>query len=204
MEMPPEPPPFDDLIVGDSGYSRSVPPQDVPAAGVSVAPAVSAPSSVTLEKKDLFQGSGQNRDSGNNSMASVNPEGWAGFVARLAGRDARLGSMLQRSQVHLTATGTLQLAVAAHALAVLNNESAKADILALWATFQGSSKAVKVELQPLATINGEAHKKDNVATPDNGASRRTLPGKEEIFNDPSVRFISERFGGRVTEIRKNY
>jgi len=144
----------------------------------------------------------QNLNSGNCTSESVGSEDWANFVARLANKNARLGSMLLDSEAHLTATGTLKLAVAAHSLMVLDNESAKTDIIALWSEFQGANSVTSVELQPLSAAGRAQVQKAGVIAPDNIAAHRTPPGKEEIFNDPSVRFISERFGGRVTDIRK--
>ena len=227
MEMPPEPPPADEFTVSDSGYDCSVPsPEDQVAAGASGL-ADSSVSEITSEKmvsgkiettpipgplksfkpaepvkKIISPGSGQNQIPGDVSGESGNVEEWTDFVAKLARQNARLGSMLHSSQAHLTAAGTLKLAVAAHALIVLNNDSAKAEILTLWSKFKGANNVAAVELQPLSATTGAATQKDKVMNPDNGVPRRTPPGKEEIFNDPSVRFISERFGGRVTEIRK--
>jgi hypothetical protein len=229
MEMPPEPPPPDEFAVCDSGYASSVPlPNEPVVAGPSVSTDLQAGEPVServgFGKKDTGTVSdpgaavsaesgksaqkvipsepGQNQKPGNSSSESAGIEGWVKFVAQLTNKNARLGSMLQASEAHLLANGTLKLAVAAHSLMVLDNDSAKADIIALWSEIQGVNSVTSVEFKSLAAAGEATVQKDRVAAPDNGAARRTLPGKEEIFNDPSVRFISERFGGRVTDIRK--
>ena len=229
MEMPPEPPPPDEFAVYDSGYESSVPlPNEPVVAGPSVSTdlqagepvservgfgkkdtgtvsepgaAISAESGKSAQKV-IPSESGQKQKPGNSSSESDGIEGWVKFVAQLANKNARLGSMLQASEAHLLAISTLKLAVAAHSLMVLDNDSAKADIIALWSEIQGVNSVTSVEFKSLAAAGEATVQKDRVAAPDNGAARRTLPGKEEIFNDPSVRFISERFGGRVTDIRK--
>ncbi len=198
MEMPPEPPPPDEFTVCDSGYESLEPLHEEP---ISVALPQSAAFAEPVQKV-VSPGSGQNSHPGNRAKESVNSEDWTNFVVQLANKNARLGSMLQDSEAHFTAAGALKLAVAAHSLMVLDNDAAKADIIGLWSEIQGTNSVTRVELQPLVAAVGGGAQKDRAAVPDNGVTRRTLPGKEEIFNDPSVRFISERFGGRVTDIRK--
>lgn len=222
-QMPPEPPPPDEFIADGSVCEDLLPPleeSDPVSSPVKSAPAepeivlnkpaaVTAVSKMSAEKSPVTPGRAEvgNEDiapsmpisAGENSSAvAVNSADWATFVGRLNGRDARLGSMLQRSQPELTPAGILRLTVAAHALIVLDNEPAKTDILAFWTRFQGTENASTVELLSLAAAPG-------VPPPVTGsaAQRRSLPSKEEIFNDPSVRFISERFGGRVTDIKAN-
>ncbi len=229
MEMPPEPPPPDEFTVCDSGYENSgplpvEPVVDVPSASADLQVVEPVSERVGFGKKDTETLSesgaavsaesgkfaqkiipsepGQNQKPGNSSSEPAGIAGWVKFVAQLANKNARLGSMLQASEAHLMANGTLKLAVAAHSLMVLDNDSAKADIMALWSEIQGVNSVTSVEFKSLAAAGGATLQKDRVVAPDNGTARRTLPGKEEIFNDPSVRFISERFGGRVTDIRK--
>lgn len=223
--MPPEPPPPDEFVAADSEYGSSMLPPEEPVVGV-VAEAVDLPvakpnsegvgfkniepapaSSATatesvkpVEKAEL-SGLGQNRSPKNNPGKSASCRDWNQFVAQLASKNARLGSMLQSSEAKLLASGTLKLAVAAHALIVLDNDSVKAEIITLWGQFQNTDGVTNVELQPLSAAGQVVAGEDKTA-PNNSSDRRTLPGKEEIFNDPSVRFISERFGGRVTDIRK--
>ncbi len=230
LEMPPEPPsPPDEFTVCDSNYESSLPPlmdtkvdsvvaavelpsaqpvsEKVVSGKEKVVPAPSAPVAVAPagpEQKVIPSGSSQNQNIGDIPRESISSSDWARFVGQLANKNARLGSMLQGSEAHLAASGTLQLAVVAHALIVLDNDSVKTDIITFWNQFQGSKKVTKIELRPLAAAAAMTVPQAGVAASDNSApGRRTRLGKEEIFNDPSVRFISERFGGRVTEIRKN-
>ncbi len=228
--MPPEPPPPDDFYACEPVYDSPVPaptevtsvptrtavaPQPTKIVREDVGPEkLVAEPSATRNASSHDPGYNRNQERfaavtaqpevvGKGTAESVNLAGWAAFVAQLAGRDARLGSMLQRSQPQLTKTGSLRLAVAPHALAVLDNENAKSDILALWAKFQGSDNISTLELKPLSATHGPQSAADNGIAPaaNRTAPRRLVPGKEEIFNDPSVRFISDRFGGRVTEIK---
>lgn len=134
------------------------------------------------------------------SQTSSESPPWDIFLERLAGKDARLGAMLQRSRLLPAAAGNLLLEVAPHALALLDQDSVKRDILSLWAEFQGRNETLELQFRAASVANG------NLSPARNGNSSsssrpRPLPSKEEIFNDPSVRFISERFGGRVTEIK---
>ncbi len=134
------------------------------------------------------------------SQTSSESPPWDIFLERLAGKDARLGAMLQRSRLLPAAAGNLLLEVAPHALALLDQDSVKRDILSLWAEFQGHNETLELQFRAASVANG------NLSPARNGNSSsssrpRPLPSKEEIFNDPSVRFISERFGGRVTEIK---
>jgi len=227
-QLPPEPPPPDEFISDHPVYGDSLPPLEDPGrvssatdstlAGPATAvaetvAAVTAP--VTAEKHTASSSltATENKNIAPSTPASakkesftatVDVEKWADFVARLNGRDARLASMLQRSQPELTATGTLRLAVADHALIVLNNEQAKTDILALWSRFQGRESVATVELLDLSAAGARPVNGSKLAaTAGSAEQRRSLPSKEEIFNDPSVRFISERFGGRVTDIKAN-
>lgn len=229
-QMPPEPPPPDEFIADGSVCEDPLPPLED--SGAVSSPVKSAPAEpeIVLNKTVAVTAVPENsaekspatpgRDEvGNEDIAppmpisarkkssavAVNSADWTNFVGRLNGRDARLGSMLQRSQPELTSAGILRLAVAAHALVVLSNEQAKADILALWTRFQGRESASTVELLSLAAVSGVPPLTGAEPSPVTGstAQRRLLPSKEEIFNDPSVRFISERFGGRVTDITAN-
>jgi DNA polymerase-3 subunit gamma/tau len=228
-QLPPEPPPPDEFIGDSSVYGVSLPPLEDPgrvssatnstlsgpetavtgtAAAATAPAAVAEKSAVSANLAAVENGeilSSTTAPVKKESSAAVVDTGvWADFVAQLNGRDARLASMLQRSQPELTATGTLRLAVAAHALIVLNNEQAKADILALWSRFQGRESAATVELLDLSAAGARPVNGGKPAAAAGSAEpRRSLPSKEEIFNDPSVRFISERFGGRVTDIKAN-
>jgi DNA polymerase III gamma/tau subunit len=125
---------------------------------------------------------------------------WETFLERLTSKDARLGAMLQRSRLQPAAVGNLVLEVAPHALALLDQDSVKQDILSLWAEFQGHNESLELQFKAAASANGTLGPSCNGSS--SGSSRqRSLPNKEEIFNDPSVRFISDRFGGRVIEIK---
>ena len=125
---------------------------------------------------------------------------WEAFLGRLAHKDARIGAMLQRSRLLPSAAGILLLEVAPHALALLDLESVKQDILSLWAEFQGRNDFSELKFQTPSAASGARNIERNGAVQGAG-KRRPLPTKEEIFNDPSVRFIGDRFGGRVTEIK---
>ncbi|MEA3331975.1 MAG: DNA polymerase III subunit gamma/tau [Pseudomonadota bacterium] len=126
---------------------------------------------------------------------------WGAFLERLANKDARLGAMLQRSRLQPSAAGILLLEVAPHALALLDLESVKQEVLSLWAEFQGRNDFSELKFQTPSATSGarKIERSGNTAT--GAGKRRPLPSKEEIFNNPSVRFISDRFGGRVTEIK---
>ena len=188
--MPPPPPqPPQDLRLGDSGSGSSSP-----------APTLDFTDG---KQEESAPDPGQKPGSDSNYAAPTGGRGWTEFVEQLTGRHARLGSMLLHSQASLKQAKTLQLAVADHTLNLLNNDALKTDILELWAEFNGSDKLERVELQSLSAVRKAAAGKDSAAPPDQNGARRLLPGKEEIFNDPTVRFISERFGGRITEISKN-
>ena len=219
-QLPPEPPPPDEFYGDSLSYGDSLPPLDDPGRVSSVTNSTrpgpeTAAAPVTAEKRavsaDVAAAENKNIAASTpaaakkeSSAAAVDAGEWADFISRLNGRDTRLASMLQRSQPELTAAGILRLAVADHALMVLNNEQAKADILTLWSRFQGRESAVSVELLSLAAVSGApAAAADSSPVAGSTGSRRLLPSKEEIFNDPSVRFISERFGGRVTDIKAN-
>ncbi len=125
---------------------------------------------------------------------------WETFLERLTSKDARLGAMLQRSRLQPAAVGNLVLEVASHALALLDQDSVKQDILSLWAEFKGRNESLALQFKSASSTNGALGSGRNGSS--SGSSRqRSLPRKEEIFNDPSVRFISDHFGGRVTEIK---
>lgn len=124
---------------------------------------------------------------------------WDVFLERLANKDARLGAMLQRSRLQSVNGATLLLEVAPHAQALLDQESVKQDILSLWAEFRGHSD--NLELQFRAPSDAAGHSSKRNGAPSSPGRRRPLPTKEEIFKDPAVCFISDRFGGRVTEIK---
>lgn len=125
---------------------------------------------------------------------------WAAFLVFLAGKDARLGAMLLRSRRQSAATGSLMVEVAPHALTLLDQDSVKQNILSLWAEFVGRNDNPVLQFcAASATPGGAASVRNGVSV--NSSRQRTLPSKEEIFNDPAVRFISDRFGGRVTEIK---
>ncbi|MEA1923965.1 MAG: DNA polymerase III subunit gamma/tau [Pseudomonadota bacterium] len=126
---------------------------------------------------------------------------WEAFLGRLAHKDARIGAMLQRSRLLPSAAGVLLLEVAPHALALLDLESVKQDILSLWAEFQDRNDFSELKFQTPSTSSGARKTERNGNAAPGAGQRRPLPTKEEIFNDPSVRFISDRFGGRVTEIK---
>ncbi len=125
---------------------------------------------------------------------------WDVFLERLANKDARLGAMLQRSRLQPINGATLLLEVAPHVLALLDQESVKQDILSLWADFRGRSDTLELQFQAPSDSAGYSNASRNGA-PSSPGRRRPLPTKEEIFKDPAVCFISDRFGGRVTEIK---
>ena len=225
MEMPPAPPaPPDEFTPGATNYASSLPPEvDTKADWIAAVPESASlspdPEKVAAGKEEVVPApaaaagpelkavpgadSGSKLPAEASAAAAISRADWMRFVAQLANENARLGSMLQDSEIHSAAAGTLQLAVVAHALIVLDNDSAKADIITAWNRFQGSEKVKKIALRSLAAAAaGTPLPQTGIAAPDKAAPSRARPGKEEIFNDPSVRFISERFGGRVTEIRK--
>ncbi len=123
-------------------------------------------------------------------------ERWEGFLAYLGRHDRRLGAMLKGSRLKSReGEERLEIAVAPYALTSLEHESAGvAEHLAL---FLGRPSRPRLEF---VAANGGS---DRQSTPTAAAARGRgrLPGKEEIFKDEAVRFISDRFGGRVTEIR---
>jgi len=125
---------------------------------------------------------------------------WEAFLERLASQDARLAAMLQRSRLQPVNGGTLLLEVAPHALALLDQESVKQDILSLWAEFRGRSDTLELQFRASSAFAGYSSTGCNGASSSSGRGS-SLPTKEEIFKDPAVCFISDRFGGRVTEIK---
>ena len=108
--------------------------------------------------------------------------------------------MLQRSRLLPSAAGVLLLEVAPHALALLDLESVKQDILSLWAEFRGRSDILELQFRVPSDSAGYSNANRNGA-PSSPGRRHPLPTKEEIFKDLAVCFISDRFGGRVTEIK---
>ncbi|MBN2809495.1 MAG: DNA polymerase III subunit gamma/tau [Deltaproteobacteria bacterium] len=128
----------------------------------------------------------------------IEPAQWDNFLSRLAGQDAWLGAMLQRSRLQPAADGTLGLEVAPHVLDLLAAEGVKEKILSSWSQFTGRQESRVLQLRAVAAPAAAVAGRPQLT----GVSRsRSLPSKEEIFNDPAVRFVSERFGGRVTEIK---
>jgi hypothetical protein len=123
-------------------------------------------------------------------------ERWEGFLAYLGRHDRRLGAMLKGSRLKSReGEDRLEIAVAPYALTSLEHESAGvAEHLAL---FLGRPSRPRLEF--VAANGGSDRQSAPTAAAARGRGR--LPGKEEIFKDEAVRFISDRFGGRVTEIR---
>ena len=151
----------------------------------------------------------QDRTPGRNeaSPAAAVPEGgegltasrWKDFLAYLARHDRRLGAMLQGSRfVVLEPEGCLKVEAAPYALVSLEHEAVKRSIAEHLSAYLGRPE--EWALQFVAAGGGRAvgNGGRSVANP---AGRVKLPEKEEIFKDESIRFISDRFGGRVTEIR---
>ncbi|MBN2706284.1 MAG: DNA polymerase III subunit gamma/tau [Deltaproteobacteria bacterium] len=206
-EMPPEPPPFvyDDLsqnssVSDEAGPTPAAAPSEFIAAPDPVAPPASFQSE-TVGGGDS-SGSAGGKDFGspqvlNQTVSPANLElQWRDFLVFVAAREARLGALLQRSRREVGAAERLRIKVAPHARLLLDNPGARSDLLALWAEFLGHAERVELELLELKP-GGET----SGPVRNGGGSRRPLPSKEEIFNDPSIRFISDRFGGRVVEIK---
>ena len=125
---------------------------------------------------------------------------WDAFLERLAGKEARLGAMLQRSRLQPSVAGTLLLEVAPHALALLDEEKVKQNILSFWNQFRDRNEALELQFKTPSTASRPRNAGPNGPAQDSGR-QHSLPSKEVIFNDPAIRFISDRFGGRVTEIK---
>ncbi len=130
------------------------------------------------------------------------PAQWDTFLERLAGKEARIGAMLQRSQLQPAAAGTLLLEVAPHALESLDQEKVKQDILSLWNQFRGQDEVLELQFKASSVAPKPRNAGPNGSPAQDLGRSRSLFSKEEIFNDPSVRFISDRFGGRITEIKQ--
>ncbi len=152
------------------------------------------------EKVNLEKKRGERSTGSGSSEVSQEQVQWATFLERLASKDARLGAMLQRSRLQPAGAGNLMLEVAPHALALLDQESVKQNILSLWSEFKGQDETLVLQLRA-ATAAAGSQTSDRNGAPASSGRPRPLPSKEEIFNDPAVRFVSDRFGGRVTEIK---
>jgi len=154
-------------------------------AGITTLPTTASPATGSREVVE-----------GRDDTEALTAERWEAFRVWLEKRNRRLGAMLQRSR--LRAAGHdgrhLQIEVLPYTLEPLKTNGMAAAIQAQLQNFLGREGEFLLEFQSLAG-DGNAGSESRPAGP------RTLPGKDEIFKDPLVRFISDRFGGRVTEIR---
>ncbi len=201
-EIPPEPPPQADF--GEVSPPPSFPLGDEYRSELSETVATEMLPEVESEKKRVAEiphvVTGKSEKSKPEKATGESQAQWDAFLERLTGKEARLGAMLQRSRLQPSVADTLLLEVAPHALALLDEERVKQDILSLWNQFRGRDEALELQFKAPSTASRPQSSSPNGPAQDSGR-QRPLPSKEVIFNDPAVRFISDRFGGRVTEIK---
>ena len=198
-EMPPEPPPSADF--GEASLSPAFPIDEGHRSELSGPP----PEIKSEKKKEAIispMAPEKTEKSTPEKAAGETKAQWDAFLVRLAGKEARLGAMLQRSRLQPAAAGILLLEVAPHALALLDQEKVKQDILSLWNQFRGQDEALALQFKASSVASKPQSAGPNAGPAQDLDRPRSLFSKEEIFNDPSVRFVSDRFGGRITEIKQ--
>ncbi len=145
--------------------------------------------------------SGKSMPAPGSQAAALVEERWPAFLEYLNSRDRRLGSMLQRSRPRV-AGRELTLEVMPYTLETLGSDESRKYILEHLDRFLGEKSGLLLKLKAGSGSGGGGSAASRGKTRSRApGQRRTLPGKEEIFRDEAVRFINDRFGGRVEEIR---
>ena len=159
------------------------------------------------DKEEDLPGSGSGEAVSGQSIPAAGPqrgilaeERWPAFLEYLNSRDRRLGSMLQRSRPRL-AGRELILEVMPYTLETLESDESRKNIQEHLDRFLGERSGLVLNFKALSGTGARSAASRGENHPRTAGQRRTLPGKEEIFKDQAVRFINDRFGGRVEEIR---